>query len=289
MVGGPPPTIHPRASDRTQVSRAALAVLPDRNFYRRYLRIVNRNLAIAHSDPLQGIAERDLPEPPPRPIRSCIAFPGSPCASAFPPARSVRPRPAFRPIEASRPRVGYVRNTSTPDMSLRETERGGAHALANTDVFLEMSRAYEVRGLRAFASDMRANWEEAVRQVEGRPDAEEQSVALITIHASKGLEWPIVIPINMTGAPKPESGLMHDRRSDRFSIPVFGVEQADYGDIKDWNVAELARERVRLIQPPLDAKFPGICRKFRVRAITMEKKETSYGETEATGYFRRAA
>ena len=33
----------------------------------------------------------------------------------------------------------------------------------------------------------------------------------------------------------------------------------------------------------------GICRKFRVRAITMEKKETSYGETEATGYFRRAA
>ena len=33
----------------------------------------------------------------------------------------------------------------------------------------------------------------------------------------------------------------------------------------------------------------GICRKFRVRAITMKKKETSYGETEATGYFRRAA
>ena len=32
-----------------------------------------------------------------------------------------------------------------------------------------------------------------------------------------------------------------------------------------------------------------ICRKFRVRAITMAKKETSYGETEATSYFRRAA
>ena len=32
-----------------------------------------------------------------------------------------------------------------------------------------------------------------------------------------------------------------------------------------------------------------ICRKFRVRAITMEKRESSYGETEATGYFRRAA
>jgi ATP-dependent exoDNAse (exonuclease V) beta subunit len=88
--------------------------------------------------------------------------------------------------------------------------------------------------------------EEAVRQVEGRPDAEEQSVALITIHASKGLEWPIVIPINMIGTPKSESGIMHDRRSDRFSIPVFGVEPADYGDIKAWTAEELERERVRL-------------------------------------------
>ena len=93
---------------------------------------------------------------------------------------------------------------------------------------------------------MRSSWEEAVRQVEGRPDAEEQSVSLITIHAAKGLEWPIVIPINMTGSPKTESGLMHDRRSDRFSIPVFGIEPSDYKDIKAWNVEELARERVRL-------------------------------------------
>ena len=130
---------------------------------------------------------------------------------------------------------------------LRQRFKAGAdRALANTDVFLEMSRAYDIRGLRAFASDMRANWEEAVRQVEGRPDAEEQSVALITIHASKGLEWPIVIPINMTGAPRRESGLMHDRRADQFSIPIFGREPADYAAIKDWSIAELELERVRL-------------------------------------------
>ena len=130
---------------------------------------------------------------------------------------------------------------------LRQRFKAGAdRALANTDVFLEMARAYAVRGLRAFASDMRSNWEEAVRQVEGRPDAEEQSVSLTTIHAAKGLEWPIVIPINMTGSPKAESGLMHDRRSKRFSIPIFGIEAADYADIKAWNVEELARERVRL-------------------------------------------
>jgi ATP-dependent exoDNAse (exonuclease V) beta subunit len=130
---------------------------------------------------------------------------------------------------------------------LRQRFKTGAdRALANVDVFLEMSRAYDVRGLRAFANDMRANWDEAVRQVEGRPDAEEQSVALVTIHASKGLEWPIVIPINMTGAPRAESGLIHDRRSERFSIPIFGVEPEDYEAIKEWNAAELERERVRL-------------------------------------------
>src|SRR2546430_16032159 len=94
---------------------------------------------------------------------------------------------------------------------------GADRALANVDLFLETARAYDVRGLRAFARDMRANWEEQVRQIEGRPDAEEQSVSLITIHASKGLEWPIVIPINMTGTPRSESGLMHDRRSGEFS------------------------------------------------------------------------
>jgi exodeoxyribonuclease-5 len=119
-------------------------------------------------------------------------------------------------------------------------------ALANVDLFLETTRAYDVRGLRAFARDMRANWEEEVRQVEGRPDAEEQSVALITIHAAKGLEWPIVIPINMTGTPRSESGLIFDRRSGEFSVPVLDIEPAGYTAIKSWNETELARERVRL-------------------------------------------
>lgn len=118
--------------------------------------------------------------------------------------------------------------------------------LANLDLFLETSRAYDVRGLLAFARDMRANWEEQVLQVEGRPDAEEQSVALITIHSAKGLEWPIVVPINMTGAPKSETGLMHDRRSGEFSAPVLGIEPAGYAQLKSWNELELARERVRL-------------------------------------------
>jgi len=55
--------------------------------------------------------------------------------------------------------------------------------------------------------EMLANWEDGARQVESRPDAEEHSISLITIHAAKGLEWPIVILINMTGDPRAEAGL----------------------------------------------------------------------------------
>lgn len=130
---------------------------------------------------------------------------------------------------------------------LRRRFRASAdRALANVDLFLETARAYDVRGLRAFARDMRANWEEQVRVVEGRPDAEKQSVSLITIHAAKGLEWPIVIPLNIAGNPRAESGLMHDRRSGEFSIPILDIETSGYAAMKSWNELEHARERVRL-------------------------------------------
>ncbi|WP_409192023.1 UvrD-helicase domain-containing protein [Bradyrhizobium sp. RDM4] len=130
---------------------------------------------------------------------------------------------------------------------IRQRFKAGAErAVANVDLFLDMARAYDVRGLRAFASDMRANWEEAVRQVEGRPDAEQEAVSLITVHAAKGLEWPVVIPINMTGAPKADSGLVQDRSKHLFSIPIFGACPTGYADIEARAEEEQRRERVRL-------------------------------------------
>ncbi len=78
---------------------------------------------------------------------------------------------------------------------------GGAaeRALANIDQFLEAARPYDLRGLPAFAQAMTAQWKDAQRSMEGRPDTEQQSVSLVTMHASKGLEWPVVVPVNMGG------------------------------------------------------------------------------------------
>ena len=130
---------------------------------------------------------------------------------------------------------------------LLRRHRGQAdRALANVDLYLGFSRAYAVRGLRAFAEAMTAAWSDEARAVEGRPDAQEEAVALYTMHAAKGLEWPIVVPINtMTRVMAAESAVT-DRACGRFYCRVFGVGPTGYETARDDEKAELDRERVRL-------------------------------------------
>ena len=130
---------------------------------------------------------------------------------------------------------------------LLERHRGQAErALANVDLYLSLSTGYAVRGLRAFAEAMTAAWSDEARAVEGRPDAQEEAVALFTMHAAKGLEWPIVIPVNtMTAVMAPESAVI-DRQTETFYCPVLGVPPEGYDAARDAEKDELDRERIRL-------------------------------------------
>jgi ATP-dependent exoDNAse (exonuclease V) beta subunit len=209
--------------------------------------------------PLVGLTEGELldiadalPPDPDRPDRlPCLDLRTDSAAVKHALARSVLEalQSLHRRARSSTPYVLLADGIAALNVrpQLRQRFRGASErAIANVDLFLEMARAYDVRGLRAFARDMRANWIDAVRQVEGRPDAEENAVALVTVHAAKGLEWPVVIPINMTGRPHAETGVMQDRRLNVFSTRVLDLEPTGYAALKEHNEREDGRERVRL-------------------------------------------
>ncbi|MCP3468192.1 exodeoxyribonuclease V subunit beta [Bradyrhizobium sp. CCGUVB23] len=82
-----------------------------------------------------------------------------------------------------------------PFLAAREGHRS-ARAAANIEAFLERARPYGVRGLKKFVRDLAQEWRDGVPHNEGRVDSEGDAIEIITIHSAKGLEWPVVIPIN---------------------------------------------------------------------------------------------
>ncbi len=97
-------------------------------------------------------------------------------------------------------------------LSARHRNRS-SRSLANIDALIEKARAYDVAGLQAFVRDVQHDWELQTRLPEGRSDASEDAIELVTMHSSKGLEWPVVIPIN-TATRFPSADEFVHRRSD---------------------------------------------------------------------------
>lgn len=71
-----------------------------------------------------------------------------------------------------------------------------SRGVANLQAFLELARGYGVSGLKRFARDLNTQWAVPnLAREEGQVDPE-GAIQMVTMHSSKGLEWPVVILIN---------------------------------------------------------------------------------------------
>ena len=124
--------------------------------------------------------------------------------------------------------------------------RGTERALANVELVLEMARAYAGRGIGDFARALWQRWNDGDTQAEGRPDAEADAVSIISMHSAKGLEWPIVIPINSTTVPWSDTDFLYRRSDNSVHFKIFGFPGPDHETVQQEENEEQRRERIRL-------------------------------------------
>jgi ATP-dependent exoDNAse (exonuclease V) beta subunit len=121
-----------------------------------------------------------------------------------------------------------------------------ARALANLDALIEMARPYNVSGIRAFVRNLQSDWELRIQRSEGRIDASDEAVEIVTIHSSKGLEWPVVIPINTSTQFPPPPQFVHRRSDDTLHWVLGGVMPPELAAAREEEKREELLEHQRM-------------------------------------------
>ena len=130
-------------------------------------------------------------------------------------------------------------------MAARHRNRN-TRALANLDALIERARSYGVSGLRAFVRDLQTDWVRKARAPEGRIDAAEHAIEVITIHSAKGLEWPVVIPINSTTELYRPDQFVHRQSDNSLHWMLGGVAPPDLTAARAEESREDAYQRERI-------------------------------------------
>lgn len=130
-------------------------------------------------------------------------------------------------------------------LTLREPRFAG-RAAANVEAFLERAQPYGVRGLKCFVRDVIRDWEAGAACNEGEQDSDEDAIKLITVHSAKGLEWPVVIPINTATGRRPPDAYVHRISDDTLHWVLGNVAPPDLAPAlaEDDHHSRLEQERL---------------------------------------------
>jgi ATP-dependent exoDNAse (exonuclease V) beta subunit len=132
-----------------------------------------------------------------------------------------------------------------PILSAREGDRS-ARAAANVEALLELARPYGVKGMKRFARDVSRDWRGGAAHNEGRVDADGDAIEIVTIHSAKGLEWPVVIPINTATLLRSREPFVHRADDDTLHWVIGDVVPPELRAALETDDESLMRERERL-------------------------------------------
>ena len=131
-------------------------------------------------------------------------------------------------------------------LSVRSGNGRGARSLANLDRIVELARPYDVRGLRAFVRHLQSDWERRAMRQEGRIDASRDAVEIVTIHSAKGLEWPVVVPINMGTQARPTERFVHRQSDNTLHWVIGGISSSALTLAREEQAKRQAQENQRM-------------------------------------------
>ncbi len=95
-------------------------------------------------------------------------------------------------------------------------------------------------------ADLTSDWKTGRSVSEGRIDEGDDAVSLVTIHSAKGLEWPVVIPINTGTQLRGPEQFVHRQSDDALHWVLGGLTPPHLADAQAEETRSAARERERL-------------------------------------------
>ncbi|CBS87253.1 UvrD-helicase domain-containing protein [Azospirillum lipoferum] len=144
--------------------------------------------------------------------------------------------PVLRALDAARDRLLHLTPVEALEVAIAAGSvtdavlrwGGGAERLGNLDALRGLARAYEddcrARRAAATAGGLIGFLSDAEKGGEQPPSGDRNAVQVMTYHQSKGLEWPMVVLLDLQGGPEPSA----------FGLTVEGPAAEDGAAVDPW-------------------------------------------------------